>query len=333
MASPKNDAKRRRRTRALAERAERLERHAALVAERTGDPRYAQRTMNADGSYRVTLPPEAVQAIRQQVESFREKFGRDMGPDDPVFFDPDADEPVPLSEERYNELFREMAENVEDPELRAFAFAWADVGYIVAEENQHLFTAHEVEAFGKAVARHREEETAPDDLRGFIAETLQNVVLMLADGSAKADLPRFLLERLLDEAENEADDVLGPVVAAMVIQPLAWVAAARRLVEKQDLDDAVNWVAENLGGIEYAGPAAVAAAAAHGGEGAEELMRRFGKSGQPTVSDLDDILGPDLSPAMLWLCAGLLATVGEGDPEWLFRLDRAGEADEGEADA
>lgn len=50
-------------------------------------------------------------------------------------------------------------------------------------------------------------------------------------------------------------------------------------------------------------------------------------------NDIDDILGPDFGPAMLWLCAGLLATAGAGDPSWLLRLDQAGEADESEADA
>ena len=33
-----------------------------------------------------------------QRERFREKFGRDWGPGDPVFFDPDVDEPTPMSE-------------------------------------------------------------------------------------------------------------------------------------------------------------------------------------------------------------------------------------------
>src|SRR5215470_17590266 len=37
---------------------------------------------------------EIVEAQRQR---FREKFGRDWGPNDPVFFDPDATEPVPMS--------------------------------------------------------------------------------------------------------------------------------------------------------------------------------------------------------------------------------------------
>lgn len=161
--------------------------------------------------------------------------------------------------------------------MRPFTSAWADVGYIVTEENQHLFTAHEVEAFRKAVARHREEETALGDFHSFITETLQNVVLMLADGSAKAELPRFLLDRLLEEAEKETGDDLGPLIAAMVVQSLAWVAAAGRLVDEQDLNDAVNWVAENFGGLEYAGPAAVVATAIHGGKGAEETHAPSGE--------------------------------------------------------
>ena len=35
--------------------------------------------------------------IEAQLQRFREKFGRDPGPSDPVFFDPDAAEPVPIS--------------------------------------------------------------------------------------------------------------------------------------------------------------------------------------------------------------------------------------------
>jgi hypothetical protein len=31
-----------------------------------------------------------------QAERFREKFGRDIGPRDPVFFDPEADDPRPM---------------------------------------------------------------------------------------------------------------------------------------------------------------------------------------------------------------------------------------------
>jgi hypothetical protein len=37
------------------------------------------------------------QALEEQLQAFRAKFGRDPGPDDPLFFDPDADEPRPLN--------------------------------------------------------------------------------------------------------------------------------------------------------------------------------------------------------------------------------------------
>jgi HEPN domain-containing protein len=42
--------------------------------------------------------------LRAQRENFREKFGRDPGPEDPVFFDPEADEPRPLSQEKIDQI-------------------------------------------------------------------------------------------------------------------------------------------------------------------------------------------------------------------------------------
>lgn len=37
--------------------------------------------------------PEELDVYREQVTAFRRKFGREMGPDDPFFFDPDAETP------------------------------------------------------------------------------------------------------------------------------------------------------------------------------------------------------------------------------------------------
>jgi hypothetical protein len=45
----------------------------------------------------VSLGGGANALIEAQRRKFEEKFGRPMGPDDPVFFDPDADEPQPFS--------------------------------------------------------------------------------------------------------------------------------------------------------------------------------------------------------------------------------------------
>jgi hypothetical protein len=46
----------------------------------------------------VPLTPEGVEIFERQKEVFREEFGREPGPEDLVFFDPDASglEPVPV---------------------------------------------------------------------------------------------------------------------------------------------------------------------------------------------------------------------------------------------
>jgi site-specific recombinase XerD len=58
----------------------------------------------------VSMTPELRNALLRQREAFKAKFGREPGPDDPVFFDPDADTPVPISREQMeadlDEVFR-----------------------------------------------------------------------------------------------------------------------------------------------------------------------------------------------------------------------------------
>lgn len=158
MAGKKKDAKQRRRAKRLAERAERFERHAALVNQRAGDRRFVQRVTDAQGRVTVTPGesegPQVFGALRRQAELFRAKFGREMGPEDPVFFDPDADEPVPVDEGKMMAEIRQEAERMPDPQMRAYLLAFAECGYMVTEANQHTFSAHEVEAFTGAVERH-----------------------------------------------------------------------------------------------------------------------------------------------------------------------------------
>ena len=44
----------------------------------------------------MRIDPDAADALQSQRRRFEDKFGRPPGPDDPLFFDPDADEPQPL---------------------------------------------------------------------------------------------------------------------------------------------------------------------------------------------------------------------------------------------
>ena len=55
----------------------------------------------------IKMDKELHEAIRQQLESFKEKFGREAGPDDPLFFDPDCDVPTSLTEAKVK---RELVE-------------------------------------------------------------------------------------------------------------------------------------------------------------------------------------------------------------------------------
>ena len=48
----------------------------------------------------VPMTPRVHEALLEQRKAFIEKFGREPGPDDPVFFDPDKDVPTPIDPAR-----------------------------------------------------------------------------------------------------------------------------------------------------------------------------------------------------------------------------------------
>ena len=48
----------------------------------------------------VPMTPLVHQAMLEQRKAFIEKFGREPGPTDPVFFDPDKDVPTPIEPAR-----------------------------------------------------------------------------------------------------------------------------------------------------------------------------------------------------------------------------------------
>ncbi len=106
----------------------------------------------------IPLSPEALEAIERQLEAFRRKFGRDPNDNDPIFFDPDADDPVPLSDERYEHM---MIEAMADVGIsQAMIFAFKRTGRIVTESNKHLLTPEELREWNDAVDEyHRRVES------------------------------------------------------------------------------------------------------------------------------------------------------------------------------
>ena len=77
------------------------------------------------------IDKELAEAMKQQMKSFKEKFGREMGPDDPIFFDPDCDIPMPLSEAKLKKELTEAARKAGldvDRVLRGFGFEVEEEG-------------------------------------------------------------------------------------------------------------------------------------------------------------------------------------------------------------
>ncbi|MGW0648627.1 hypothetical protein ACWD4T_07460 [Streptomyces umbrinus] len=122
-----------------------------------------ERIWNADGSsvIRIStdtpLGQELKQGLESQIDAFREKFGREPAPGDPLFFNLDADEPTRMTKDDFDEILLRMAERAAEMGVDpAFFHAWREVGYVVTEETRSGFTTAEVIAFNRALARHQE---------------------------------------------------------------------------------------------------------------------------------------------------------------------------------
>jgi hypothetical protein len=296
------------------------EEHARLVVERAGDPRFVQRVTTPDGGAAPTWDPESAdgQALRQAMQAnaqaFREKFGRDPGPDDPVFFDPGADKPVPLTGQAWDDGFADMAQAAAEAGVDpAYIAAWHEVGYIVTDANRHLFSAADVQAYLDAVARHQHDDEDEDDEdegewwdpAGEAADGLREVVAeVLATGDSAAG------RRLVAALEHTDDgEAAGLAASTLVAVLLGWLAGAREQLGSPAAAPVIAWVGEQLG-PDVAGKAMILA----------------GVLGHPLAPDLTveeafDRVGAGLVELLLWLVCGLVATAGDADVNWLVQFD------------
>jgi hypothetical protein len=82
--------------------------------------------------------PNLREDLARQLDAFRKKFGRDPAPGDPLFFDPERDEPTPMSADEQAGMVADLIEamvRIGRPEL---AYAFARSGYLVSAENKAL---------------------------------------------------------------------------------------------------------------------------------------------------------------------------------------------------
>jgi hypothetical protein len=210
VSTAKKESRKTRRAQAARERAR--EAHARLVVQRHGDPRFAQQTHTATGRT-IQLRPEDVELLRRQQDLFVEKFGREPGPEDPLFFDPDSDTPTAIDSAAFFAETRAAAAHAGVDS--AYIEAWEQVGYLITEQNQHLFSAHEVEAFATALqqARRRADTAQPHDRLNGDATIVDVSPERIA--AARADVINRLgltSDAAVEAARNDLGTRLGPVI-------------------------------------------------------------------------------------------------------------------------
>ncbi|HXB74697.1 MAG TPA: hypothetical protein VNY05_41060 [Candidatus Acidoferrales bacterium] len=102
----------------------------------------------------VEVGPEGAAIIREQIRLFREKFGRDMGPDDPIFFDPDADEPRRMDADTGTDA---TIEAMADAGIRAeLIYAYRKTGLLVSDENYEKLSTEDRADWHAAIEEYRQ---------------------------------------------------------------------------------------------------------------------------------------------------------------------------------
>jgi hypothetical protein len=100
---------------------------------------------NANGTIfkQVPIVDEAAEILGEQRRKFVTKFGREPGPDEPIFFD------APPGEHLEAMMVQDMQEAGIDP---AFIYAFEKTGgLLVTQQNQHLISEVDLDAWEAAI--------------------------------------------------------------------------------------------------------------------------------------------------------------------------------------
>jgi len=98
----------------------------------------------------VPMMAEVEKVIEEQIQFFRDKFGREPGPDDPLFFDPDADTPQLIADEKIRKgIIDAMVAAGIDP---SFIYAYQKTGLIPTEDNWDNLSPEDQAEWSAAIA-------------------------------------------------------------------------------------------------------------------------------------------------------------------------------------
>ena len=93
--------------------------------------------------------------LKEQRAQFREKFGRDPEPDDPIFFNPDVATPEPLTPAQDDALDQEIIEAMGDAGIdAAIIYAYRKTGRIMTEQNEYLLSDDDRQEWNAALEEY-----------------------------------------------------------------------------------------------------------------------------------------------------------------------------------
>ncbi|MBZ5622971.1 MAG: hypothetical protein LAQ69_30190 [Acidobacteriia bacterium] len=102
----------------------------------------------------VKMNAESMAIIETQIQKFRERFGREPGPKDPIFFDPEALTPQPF---RLDELLQESTEAMAQAGIRPeIIYAHRKTGLIITEDNLDKIPKDALAEWEAAIAEYFE---------------------------------------------------------------------------------------------------------------------------------------------------------------------------------
>jgi hypothetical protein len=206
----------------------------------------------------VHLAPAAADAIRAQHRRFEEKFGRPPSPDDPIFFDPDSDEPTPLS---LLEAERESTALLEAAGVHpAWIYANQHTGGLLPRPDGTFAEDANTRDWNEAVDRHlraHPDETVDYDTEAAKYHTLMGT-LSLSTVTSDPEHAAALIRRLTEpgEGDDEVDlvrDLLTALAPDLIVRLRTELGLRQRTMELargwvgQDLAERVPHVADASG--------------------------------------------------------------------------------------
>jgi hypothetical protein len=137
-------------------RAQEVEIHGEEISTANRSPENARTRSEAEKI--IPINYETAEIIVQHKKLFREQFGREPGPDDPLFFDPGVATPQFLSDESMDEIWKSLLQAAGDSGIDpAVVYAMNKTGRIVTETNVHFLTGAELQEWNDTVDEYREK--------------------------------------------------------------------------------------------------------------------------------------------------------------------------------